>query len=157
MTIDSTVGVWSVSEVNVFDQCVTNFGVFHGAIQDIALALAGKIADRNRLLFKNFTPELVSPSDITGLSVEIIVDGCRNHTINRLICAEISEKSLDMECAINGAPGVVLIIAGKTAESREKLQQLAIANKALASLTQEQRDAIMATRLLCPVPPVGGV
>lgn len=152
MTIDSTMGVWGVSEVNAFDQCVTNFGVFHGAIQDIALALAGKIADRNRLQFKKFTPKQVSARDITGLSVEIFVDGCCNHTINRLICAEISERSLDMECAISKATGVVLISAGKTAESRDKLEQLAIANKALASLTQEQRDAIMAaTRMLCPV------
>lgn len=159
MTITSTVGAWRVIENDIYGEQLNNLGVFNGAIQDIAFALAGRIGAENCLEFQQFLPpQSVNQNDITGWDVKIKVDGMTRDELLALIQADIYAGQLDILATTLGHANsqVVRLQAGMTAESLEQLKQLAIANKALASLTQEQREAIMATRLLCPVPPVGG-
>lgn len=157
MNITSTVGAWRVIELDIYDEQLRNHGVFYGAIQDVALALAGKIGAESRLEFQQFMPpKQVSPGDITGVTVKIKVDGMDLYDVQTLINADIDVWALDMTATLDMPNKLVILNAGLTEESSAQLQQLAIANKALASLTQEQRDAIMATRMLCPVVPAGG-
>lgn len=154
--ITSTVDTWRVIELNIHDEQQRNLGSFYGSIQNIALALAGHIGAANRLEFQQVLPAAaVSASDITGVEVKIKVDGMSPYDVQALINADIDAGKLDMTAMRDVPNKFVILKAGLTEESSAQLKQLAIANKALASLTQEQRDAIMATRMLCPVP--GGV
>lgn len=160
--ISSTIASWRALEImtafNSDTQQAKNHGIFHGKLQNVALAMAGKIGGANHLLLEKIEPPTLDTNDITGLMVNVRVNGLTPEELLALIQADITADQSDIAAALTENKKLVQLRAGLTPESELQLRQLAIANKALASLTQEQRDAIMATHLLCPiVPPAEGV